>query len=322
MKSLSCQSNSSVRSVAASKRSLIQLRHRLGVVGVLATVSCSFAILPAHAAAPSQQVFEYTRGPQSFTVPAGVHSLSVDAYGAIGASGASLGGYGAHVQATLPVSAGQTLAIVVGGGGERGAGGFNGGANAGRTDGDVGLSEGGGGGGASDVRLGSERLVVAGGGGGGAGCATTDSNASCASGQAGQGGKAGATASQGGAGSPGKVGAAGTGGLGGTDSQAGAGGSHGGAAGSGAAGGSGGEPFASWDLVEHTGGGGGGGGGWNGGGGGGAGTSGEGEPAMGGNGGGGGAGSSYASSHAADVSIETGSVPLAGYNGIVILTYA
>jgi hypothetical protein len=65
-------------------------------------------------------------------VPAGVLSITVDAYGAQGGlSGGSsflsaAGGDGAHANGTLPVTPGSTLEVLVGGTGTRGseAGGF------------------------------------------------------------------------------------------------------------------------------------------------------------------------------------------------------
>ncbi len=112
--------------------------------------------------------FAYTGQPQTYTVPADVYTVRVDAYGASGGSSSpNDGGAGARVQATLTVVPGQVLTLYVGaagGYGGAGTGGYNGGGDA--------LQVGGGGGGASDVRsLGgtlADRLLVAGGGGGGA----------------------------------------------------------------------------------------------------------------------------------------------------------
>ncbi|WP_226915739.1 beta strand repeat-containing protein [Hymenobacter siberiensis] len=117
--------------------------------------------------------FVYTGTVQTYTVPAGVTSLQVDAKGAAGGTGSgstfglNVGGAGARVQATLSVSPGQVLQILVGAGGgyTTGAvlsGGYNGGGSA---------SAGGTGGGATDLRGSggtlADRLLVAGGGGGG-----------------------------------------------------------------------------------------------------------------------------------------------------------
>src|SRR5690606_3996621 len=121
-----------------------------------------------------------TGAEQTFVVPEGVTSVVVDAYGAEGGgtsnccSGLPRGGDGGRVQATPPVTPGETLYIYVGGRGGNGdglgaavPGGFNGGGptplGAGRP--------GGSGGGATDIRRGGNtlaaRVLVAGGGGGG-----------------------------------------------------------------------------------------------------------------------------------------------------------
>jgi len=126
------------------------------------------------------EVFNFTGGTQTFVVPAGVTQVRIDAAAAQGGSGETDdglddGGDGGEIEATIDVTPGETLTVVVGGKGispkhdfEVAAGGFNGG-------GDARISEhaGGGGGGASDVRQGSgsldDRVVIAGGGGGGGG---------------------------------------------------------------------------------------------------------------------------------------------------------
>ena len=71
--------------------------------------------------------YNYTGAVQTFTVPAGITSISVDAYGA---SGTGTGGLGGRVQSTISVSEGQRLNIYVGGVGVDGpnaVGGWNGG---------------------------------------------------------------------------------------------------------------------------------------------------------------------------------------------------
>lgn len=117
--------------------------------------------------APSgSQTFNYTGSAQSWTVPACVTSIQVDAYGAQGGSGNSggAGGLGGRVQATLTVTPGEVLQINIGGAGASPAAGWNGGG--------AGVGTGAGGGGATDIRRNgtalSDRILVAGGGGGGA----------------------------------------------------------------------------------------------------------------------------------------------------------
>lgn len=116
-------------------------------------------------------VFTFAAAEQTLVVPAGVTSMTVDAYGGSGRSSAATsatGGRGARVQATIPVTPGQTLAIKVG---EcpvlaSGAGGYPNGGNPGTN-----ANNGGGGGGRSQVKVqgdpDSSALVVAAGGGGG-----------------------------------------------------------------------------------------------------------------------------------------------------------
>lgn len=122
--------------------------------------------------------FSCTESQQTWTVPTGVTEIEVDVYGAAGhecyfPGYESDGGLGGRVEATVPVTPGETLYIYVGCEGTLNEttdspGGWNGGGygtthNAGRS--------GGSGGGASDIRGGgtllTDRIVVAGGGGGG-----------------------------------------------------------------------------------------------------------------------------------------------------------
>ena len=130
------------------------------------------------------QTFAYTGSQQTFTVPACVTSITVDAYGAQGGisaySGTSVPGNGGRVQATLAVNPGDVLYLYVGGkGGDQpisNAGGFNGGGTGGAKGNTGSYPYGGGGGGATDIRINSsnlvDRILVAGGGGapGGDGC--------------------------------------------------------------------------------------------------------------------------------------------------------
>jgi hypothetical protein len=112
--------------------------------------------------------FGLTGGVQTLSLPPNVRWIEVDITGAAGGTFvANLQGKGARVQTTIPVSGGSLLSIYVGGQGIVGAvgcnqqtvaGGFNGGGN--------GWGCGTGGGGASDIRVGGNRIIVAGGGGG------------------------------------------------------------------------------------------------------------------------------------------------------------
>ena len=133
--------------------------------------------------------FNYTGDAQTWTVPGGVISVSVDAYGASGSvtSGQETiyrrnkSGLGGRVKCDLAVTQGEVLNIYVGGRGEtscntltdgsevcdaasNASGGWNGGGNGG-WGGDAG-------GGATHIRINgtslNDRVIVAGGGGGGA----------------------------------------------------------------------------------------------------------------------------------------------------------
>ncbi len=134
-----------------------------------------------------QTDFSYTGSMQSFTVPAGVTSVTIEAWGAQGWSGTYSGGKGGYAKGTLAVTPGQTLYIFVGGQGTVAIGegvpsgaGWNGG-GLGQTN--ASITSAGGGGGASDVRAGGtalgNRVIVAAGGGG------STNNSSCYGGDGG-----------------------------------------------------------------------------------------------------------------------------------------
>ncbi len=204
--------------------------------------------------------FSYNGAEQTWVVPAGVTSVTIEAWGGQGrtsGSGVTAGGLGGYATSNIAVTPGETLYIYVGdGGGISYLGGYNGGGNGGT--GATSNSNGGGGGGASDVRKGGNaignRVIVAAGGGGGGG--TRTNSYSPGSGGGGGGGYyggggggsyngtggGGATQSAPGAagpsanGAPGVVGGLGYGGAGGSNTTTGQGGTNYGGAG-GAAGG-------------------------------------------------------------------------------------
>jgi hypothetical protein len=245
----------------------------------------------------SGKTFLFTGKAQSFTVPAGVGSITVVARGAAGTPNyaCSRTGLGGRVFAVIPVTPHQRLTVYVGGGGSANgtAGGFNGGGVGGRG--------GGAGGGASDVRLSPgrlhDRILVAGGGGGIGGGGNYDFSG-CG------GGGGGLTGDTGGAGLGYSPFSAGGGGAGGTQTSGGAAGPGGkgapshsclhngypGRDGNRDGGGAGGKPSSKGGGSANSGGGGGGGGYFGGGGGG----SGCGSRDVTNTGGGGGGGSSYA----------------------------
>lgn len=186
-------------------------------------------------ASSSTTTFNYSGNMQTFTVPDGVTSLTIEAKGAQGGNGHNIayqpGGLGGYIKGAFSVTPGSILNIYVGGTGGRSnvspvAGGFNGGGNGynyGNTSWTVA-----GGGGASDVRLGgtalSNRIIVAGGGGAGGGSGSWPNGAGGKGG--GNTGQAGYWSGSGGAGmnTPDTV----RHGFGGSQSAGGAGGNGGG----------------------------------------------------------------------------------------------
>lgn len=173
---------------------------------------------------PSTTTLNYTGGMQSYTVPGGVTTLTVDLMGAQGGAGypaVSQGGKGGKITGTISVTPGQVLQIYVGGAGGNGSAsasgtmGYNGGGLGALY---AGSYAGGGGGGASDIRVSpyalANRLAVAGGGGGGAyNSSTADYD---------RGGHGNGTSGE--AGYSNGVSATGAGGYGGTQSAGGGGG--------------------------------------------------------------------------------------------------
>jgi PKD repeat protein len=119
----------------------------------------------------TQVQFNYTGGEQTFTVPDGITSLAIDAFGAQGGTvtyagtNYGAGGLGGKASGTLSVTPGETLRIYVGQQPSNYLGGFNGGGSSGFST----YGETRGGGGSSDIRQGgsalSNRVLVAGGGG-------------------------------------------------------------------------------------------------------------------------------------------------------------
>ena len=175
-----------------------------GVIGI--AVAGGGFLVPgvAAAATPAQTHFTWTFGsdPQ-WPVPAGVCFVDWKLLGGSGGHGANTGGaggLGGHVTSRMPVTAGDSIVVQVGGAGQDavdgGAGGLSDGQPSGGTSNET---LGGGGGGASVVSLAGEPLLVAGGGGGGG----NDDDAAAADGGAAGGGTGGA----------GQDGTAGTGGA-------------------------------------------------------------------------------------------------------------
>src|SRR3990172_96405 len=93
-----------------------------------------FALTAISATSQTTQKFEFTGKVQTFVVPKGVTSITVDMAGGSGGNvTTAIGGKGGRVQCTVPVTPGETLQIYVGGKGFDGdnttgriMGGFNG----------------------------------------------------------------------------------------------------------------------------------------------------------------------------------------------------
>ena len=166
-------------------------------------IFCLLLSVVSHANAQTD-TFNYTGSVQTWTAPACISYVLVDAMGATGGTGIgysppttiyNVGGSGGRVRCKLTVVAGQTLSIYIGGRGIDATigmpaiGGYNGGGNV--STGTFGV--GGSGGGATDIRITpyslTERVVVAAGGGGGGGldCGDTTANANPNRGGAGGG---------------------------------------------------------------------------------------------------------------------------------------
>lgn len=243
-------------------------------VGSLATAIVVMMLLVGPRPAGATTSFTYTGGVQYYTVPGGIYTVSVDAYGAQG--GGSNGGLGARTRVLLAVMPGDSLAVYVGGRGgtpsstsTRPAGGWNGG-GAGGTSYDTGnpsyYRNGGGGGGATDIRRGgtalSNRVVIAGGGGGmsfggisGGGAGYVGSAGQNGPNTGAVGGGGGTQVTGGAAGGGGTAGGSGAGGQGADIVTSGNNPSGGGGGGAGLYGGGGGAASAAW--AEGAGGGGG-----------------------------------------------------------------
>lgn len=241
-----------------------QARHRYNVAGsytisiLLDGLSNSLEVATVSAnnsseasSSTSRETFKFTSatGGTNFVVPAGVTSILVSAVGASGADGTlygvtSKGGEGGSASATIAVTPGETLTIIVGstdgtgGGGAKGTGG-----NAGN------------GGGRSAVERAGTPLIVAGGGGGAGSshlCGNGGNGGGASGGKGGNsGGNIGGSGGSGGTGGAGgatvfsTAGSAGTatdGGKGGngTNGGGGGGGGYGGGGGGGGGGGIGG----------------------------------------------------------------------------------
>jgi hypothetical protein len=127
----------------------------VGILGLSGYALLGAAPSTADTPPPITTIFDYTGALQHFTVPLGICQLTAVVEGGQGAGG----GAGAQPTATVPVTSGDRLSVVVGGAGSGSAGGFGGG----------GAGVEGGGGGASVLATSADVALVTAGGGGGAG---------------------------------------------------------------------------------------------------------------------------------------------------------
>ncbi len=128
-----------------------------------AIVNYSAPVVVNSCISAASTTFAFTGSVQSYVVPSGVTSLTLEAWGAQGgANWVNNVNYGGYAKGVFTVVPGQTLQLFVGGQPTTTAGGFNGGGN--------GDAAGKGGGGGTDVRVSpyslTDRIIVAGGGGG------------------------------------------------------------------------------------------------------------------------------------------------------------
>ncbi len=128
----------------------------IGIVGLLFLASSAYS--------QTTTCFDYDGTIQTWTVPAGVSSITVEAWGAQGGNSTYQpppysGGLGAYMKGTFSVSSGDVLKILVGGQGESLAVGGGGGGSFLATSGDVPLLVAGGGGGASSDQPGVDAVT-------------------------------------------------------------------------------------------------------------------------------------------------------------------
>ena len=149
-------------------------------------VTLNFTLTPSYLGTNivASDTLNYTGAMQTYTVPAGVTSITIEAYGAQGGDGGPVttgqGGLGGYATGDIVVIPGQILEIYVGGQGPSyqlaGTGGWNGGGGTNATSNDN--KRPGGGGGSSDVRINGsslyDRIIVGAGGGGASGWQSSD----------------------------------------------------------------------------------------------------------------------------------------------------
>jgi hypothetical protein len=138
------------------------------IVVLALPLTLASALPHASASVPTTVTFNYTGAPQQWTVPIGVQSIIVEAWGAA-SKGLYLCAAGGYAKRAVSVMSGERLNVMVGGM-SLNTSSLNGGFNGGGSGGAIGSNRGTGGGGATDLRQGGsglhDRVIVAGGAGG------------------------------------------------------------------------------------------------------------------------------------------------------------
>jgi hypothetical protein len=165
--------------LTSSQRQMVEgyLATKWGIKSLLDPSHPYYSSSVTQAATPTvtTQTLSYSGANQTFTIPAGVNSITASLYGAAGGSFSScIGGAGAFVQGSFNVTPGQTLTVVVGGGGSinGSTGGFGGGGGT--------RQNAGAGGGRSAIIMNGTEILTAGGGGGSGASGTSVTITGCA----------------------------------------------------------------------------------------------------------------------------------------------
>ncbi|MDA9752623.1 glycine-rich protein, partial [Candidatus Pelagibacter sp.] len=143
-------------------------------IGIFLSILTTFLFCNSQSLAATN-TFDFTGGNQSFTVPAGVTSITMEGFGAAGGDnegGDASGGNGGYLKSTITVTAGDVLTIVVGKSGGINDEPFGDGGQGGTGARPFGSPAAGSGGGATYVKNSSNVtlfVIGAGGGAGGAG---------------------------------------------------------------------------------------------------------------------------------------------------------
>jgi hypothetical protein len=167
------KTGAAVASVSVSPTGLVQRTgnltvgqdyyYKIAAIYTDITQSCGTSCLSAYTSTitvdgkvGNSQTFEFNDGTHTYKVPPDVTKIQVDAQGGAGGYANNVaGGFGGRLQATVPVTPGETLFIYVGGGGgDHYPFEYKAPSSGGRNGGGAGSGNGSGGGGATDIRRG------------------------------------------------------------------------------------------------------------------------------------------------------------------------